>query len=76
MLEAITACEQIAGRPLDWRLEERARVGDHQWWISDLAEFRSDYPLWKPKYHNAQAILTDIYCGMVGRSEGRLNVRS
>ena len=31
MLEAITACEQIAGRKLDWTLGEDNRIGDHRW---------------------------------------------
>jgi CDP-paratose 2-epimerase len=46
MLEAIALCEQIAGRPLEWTLDETARIGDHRWWISDLDEFRRDYPEW------------------------------
>ncbi len=50
MLEAIALCEQIAGRPLDWALDETARTGDHRWWISDLAEFRADYPEWRIEY--------------------------
>src|SRR5436189_906748 len=28
MLEAITLCEQIAGRALDWSLSDQARMGD------------------------------------------------
>jgi CDP-paratose 2-epimerase len=44
MLEAIELCEEIAGKKLDWTLEDEPRVGDHRWWISDLAEFQADYP--------------------------------
>jgi CDP-paratose 2-epimerase len=46
MLEAIELCEEIAGRELDWKLSERARIGDHRWWISDLGPFRADHPQW------------------------------
>ena len=46
MLEAISACERISGRELDWTLSDRARIGDHRWWISDLEPFRADYPGW------------------------------
>ena len=46
MLEAIDLCEEIAGRPLDWSLGEDNRIGDHRWWISDLAPFKRDYPGW------------------------------
>src|SRR5213076_2723814 len=37
MLEAVELCEQIAGRELEWELSDRARMGDHRWWISDLS---------------------------------------
>ena len=60
MLEAIELCEQIAGRPLSWELGDEARMGDHQWWISDLSEFRRDYPGWSPAY-DVEAILREIH---------------
>ncbi len=44
MLEAIEKCERIAGKPLDWTLSDEARAGDHRWWISDLSDFKRDYP--------------------------------
>jgi CDP-paratose 2-epimerase len=47
MLEAIEACERIAGRELQWELSDQNRIGDHRWWISDLGEFRRDYPDWE-----------------------------
>jgi CDP-paratose 2-epimerase len=50
MLEAIAACERIAGRRLSYELSDRARVGDHRWWISDLDAFRRDYPEWDLRY--------------------------
>ena len=49
MLEAIETCERVAGRELDWQLAESPRIGDHLWWISDLSEFRADYPEWEPR---------------------------
>jgi len=60
MLEAIALCEQITGRKLDWTLGETPRIGDHRWWISDLGEFKSDYPGWKLEY-DVEAILREIY---------------
>jgi CDP-paratose 2-epimerase len=60
MLEAIDACERIAGRPLDWSLSDEARIGDHQWWISDLEAFRADYPGWELTFDINQ-VLADIY---------------
>lgn len=60
MLEAITLCEQIAGRELEWTLTDDARTGDHRWWISDLEEFRHDYPGWMPRY-DVPRILQEIH---------------
>jgi CDP-paratose 2-epimerase len=60
MLEAIEACERIAGRSLDWELSEDARMGDHRWWISDLGEFQRDYPDFSIK-HDVEAVLRDIH---------------
>jgi CDP-paratose 2-epimerase len=60
MLEAIELCERIAGRELDWTLSDDARVGDHRWWISDLAEFQADYPEWGPTM-DVEQILQEIH---------------
>ena len=60
MLEAISGCERIAGRELDWELSETPRVGDHRWWISDLSEFRADYPNWAPS-RGIDKILVEIH---------------
>ncbi len=60
MLEAIDACERIAGRELDWELGEEPRIGDHRWWISDLAPFEADYPEWELRY-GIEEILREIH---------------
>jgi CDP-paratose 2-epimerase len=60
MLEAITMCEQITGRELDWTLSEDNRVGDHRWWISDVEPFRRDYPDWRITYR-VDDVLREIY---------------
>lgn len=60
MLEAIAACERVAGRELHWELSERNRVGDHRWWISDLSEFRDDYPQWRLRF-GIEQILQQIH---------------
>ena len=60
MREAITLCEQIAGRELDWELRPDNRVGDHKWWISDLAAFTSDYPDWRLEF-DLPRILAEIH---------------
>ena len=60
VLEAIEASERIAGRELEWELSDQARIGDHRWWISDLDEFRADYPDWSPEY-DVEGILREIH---------------
>lgn len=60
MLEAITLCQEIAGRDLLWRYSESNRIGDHMWWISDLSKFKSHYPEWDLEY-DVPAILQEIY---------------
>jgi CDP-paratose 2-epimerase len=60
MIEAIVLCERISGQTLDWRLAEAARIGDHRWWISDVDEFRRDYPNWKLTY-GVEGILRQIF---------------
>ena len=60
MLEAITLCETLAGRPVEWKYAEKNRIGDHVWWISDNGRFERHYPDWKIKY-DVPLILREIY---------------
>jgi CDP-paratose 2-epimerase len=60
MLEAIEACERIAGRELGWEMGEEPRIGDHRWWISDLAPFEADYPEWELRY-GIEEILAEMH---------------
>lgn len=60
MLEAIKLCEEISGKKLDWTYKDENRVGDHIWWISDVAKFQSHYPDWKYKY-DLRATLEEIH---------------
>jgi CDP-paratose 2-epimerase len=60
MLEAIEACERISGRELSWEMGEEPRIGDHRWWISDLAPFQVDYPDFALRY-GIDEILQEMY---------------
>ena len=64
MLEAIDACERISGRKLRWSYVEENRIGDHIWWISDVAKFRGHYPNWKYQY-DLEGILEEIHEAVV-----------
>jgi CDP-paratose 2-epimerase len=60
MLEAIAKCQEIAGRELDYTLSEQARIGDHQWYVSDFSDFERDYPEWQLTF-GIDEVLRDIY---------------
>jgi CDP-paratose 2-epimerase len=60
MIEAIRLSEEITGQELEWELSDEARIGDHRWWISDVAPFRADYPEWDVTY-DTEAILREIH---------------
>ena len=50
VLEAITLCEEFAGRRLEWTYVDEARKGDHKWWISDNSRFVARYPAWRQRF--------------------------
>jgi CDP-paratose 2-epimerase len=60
MLEAIEVCERVSGKTLSWEMGEEPRIGDHRWWISDLAPFQADYPNFKLRY-GIDEILQEMY---------------
>ena len=58
--EAFAIAREITGREAQINYVEQARVGDHQWYISDMARFREHYPEWQMTY-DVPAILREIY---------------
>jgi CDP-paratose 2-epimerase len=68
MLEAIDLCEKMSGRKLVWNYEERNRIGDHIWWISDVRRFQEHYPAWKFRY-SLRGILEEIHRAVSERVE-------
>jgi CDP-paratose 2-epimerase len=60
MLEAITICEELSGKKLNWTYTDTNRVGDHIWYISDIRKFQNQYPAWRQEYDLRQ-LLDDIY---------------
>ncbi|MCP4110684.1 MAG: NAD-dependent epimerase/dehydratase family protein [Desulfobacteraceae bacterium] len=50
MLEAVSICEKITGKKINWSYSETNRIGDHIWWISDVSKFKAHYPNWDFKY--------------------------
>lgn len=60
MLEAIDRCEELTGKKLDWHYDPTNRIGDHQWWISDVRRFQRDYPEWSYEY-DLDRLLEEIH---------------
>ena len=46
ILEAFDRVEQLIGRPVEYRYEDKNRLGDHICYVSDTGRFQSDYPDW------------------------------
>jgi CDP-paratose 2-epimerase len=69
MLEAIALSEEIAGRELNWEMDDEARIGDHRWWVSDISTFGARYGGWKPE-RDLGTILTEIRNANVERWSG------
>ncbi len=64
MREAIRLCDEITGRPLDWRYTGDNRKGDHVWWVSDVGKFMAHYPTWRLTY-DVPRICREIYAANV-----------
>ena len=68
MMEAISLCEDIAGKKLQYEYSESNRIGDHIWYVSDVSKFRKDYPNWDFRY-DLNSILEEIHSEWINRSE-------
>lgn len=51
MLEAITFVENSVNKKANIEYNEKNRIGDHIWYISNMEKFKSDYPNWTHKYN-------------------------
>lgn len=59
MMEAIQKIEQLTGKKARTEYTERARIGDHIWYVSDVSRFKRDYPSWNFAY-DIDAVLEEI----------------
>ncbi|MBM3575871.1 MAG: NAD-dependent epimerase/dehydratase family protein [Alphaproteobacteria bacterium] len=50
MLEAIKKTELVLGRKAVYSYSETHRIGDHQWYISDVGKFKRHFPEWDFTY--------------------------
>lgn len=66
MLEAISMCQDVTGKKLDYTYTDEHRSGDHIWYVSDVEKFQSHYPEWHYKY-TLQNIIEQMYEAQVTR---------
>ena len=59
MLEAIRLVEDLSGKEMQYSISGQARMGDHIWWISDVAKFQKHYPGWEYAY-DLRRMLSEI----------------
>ncbi len=60
LVESVALCEKITGRKMKTVYIDDHRVGDHQWWVSDVSKFQTHYPGWSLS-KNMQDILGEIH---------------
>jgi CDP-paratose 2-epimerase len=66
ILEAVSECERLTGRPMRIKYDDNARIGDHIWYISDTRKFQQRYPAWSYSY-DLRRILTEIHDSLTWR---------
>ncbi len=57
IVEAIGKIEAILGKKAEIKYVDQPRIGDHIWYISDVAKFKMHYPKWKYTYDGDQILL-------------------
>jgi CDP-paratose 2-epimerase len=67
IVEAIDICTRISGRTLTHDYVEQPRIGDHQWYISDLTRARAELPGWDITESLEQTITT-LFDPVAGRT--------
>ena len=60
VLESIDLITSLINKPLNYKISETPRIGDHIWYVSDVSKFKNDYPNWDYTYN-----INDIISEMV-----------
>ena len=69
IIEAIRKIEEIAKCRMHYSITDKARSGDHIWWISNVKKFMNHYPQWGYK-HSLDDILEQMVETASRRSGG------
>ena len=62
VLEAISKIEKELGAKAKIKINKKPRIGDHQWYISDISKFKKRYPNWSYKY-DIDSIIHELCVG-------------
>lgn len=49
VIEAAALVGNLTGKEVKLAVNSDARIGDHQWWITDMTKFKQRYPAWSMK---------------------------
>ena len=60
MQEAIKICEELIGCKMNAQYDNRNRIGDHMWYISDYSKFEEQYHAWTPA-HDTLSIIEEVF---------------
>ena len=60
ILEAIEICQEITGNKINFSYINKARKGDHIYWVTDMKKFKKFYPKWNIEY-NTKKIIKKMY---------------
>jgi len=60
LLELIEKIKKITGKTTEVIYQNKPRLGDHKWWITDCSKFKKNYPQWDINY-SIDDIILDIY---------------
>lgn len=66
MMEARALCEEITGNRMVVQYSDKARIGDHIWYVSDTRKFQRHYPGWSYR-HGLKDTLVEIFEEMAQR---------
>jgi len=57
IIEAIELVEKLTTRKINYEIQDKPRVGDHIWWISNNQKFKNHFPNWKIRISLEEIIL-------------------
>ncbi|MDP1722365.1 MAG: NAD-dependent epimerase/dehydratase family protein [Candidatus Gottesmanbacteria bacterium] len=60
LIEAIAMIERLGKTTIDITFVDTPRIGDHQWYVSDVKKFQRHYPQWRLT-HTTEKIIEELW---------------